>query len=382
MLWRSCLAAFVVGGFLACSASDDPTGQPTRSSQGGGGPGGQGGVTPPIDAALGGSAGTGNSGAGGAGDSAAAGGSGGDAGLGGTTGFAGESGSGGAGGSAGAGGAAGAGGPAGAGGAAGAGGSGGMSGSDASSGAGGMSGAGGVSTDSGADTGSVSTVGWTLVWSDEFNGPTLDTTAWTARDLPVTVNDELEYYSPNNVTFENGALVLEAREEQKSGRTYTSGKIDTQGKKTWTYGLFVARMRLPATVAMWPAFWLLGVGSWPAAGELDIMEAKGRVADNIGGTAHWSAGGHQMSSGNYKFPTGQDITGWHEYALDWSSTELKWSVDGNVFKTFPWQKPFDNKFFLLLNLAVGGMFDGGKTPPANMTPQRVLIDYVRVYQKT
>lgn len=366
MLWRSCLAALVMGGSLACSAADDP-GQPRTSGPVGGALGGQSGAggdttgAGGLAAGSGGLAGTGAA-AGAGGDAAGAGGD--TAGAGGIT--------------------AGSGGLAGSGGAAG---------SDASSGAGGVAGAGGASGTSGAggantdsgggDTGSVSLTGYNLVWSDEFNGPTLDTTAWTASDLAAPWNSELEYYSPNNVIFEDGALVLEAREESKGGRNYTSGKIDTQRKKTWTYGLFVARMKLPATVGMWPAFWMLGTsGGWPSCGELDVMEAKGRVADNIGGTAHYNEGGYKFSSGNYKFPAGQTIEGWHEYAIEWTSGQMKWSVDGNVFKTFDYGAPFNAPFFILLNLAVGGMFDGGKTPPANMTPQRVVVDYVRVYQKT
>jgi beta-glucanase (GH16 family) len=111
------------------------------------------------------------------------------------------------------------------------------------------------------------------------------------------------------------------------------------------------------------------------------MEAKGRIDNNIGGTAHYNENGYKFSSGNYGFPDGQTIEGWHEYAVEWSEGVIKWSVDGNLFKTFEYGAPFNAPFYVLLNLAVGGQFDGGKTPPANMPPQRVVVDWVRVYQK-
>jgi hypothetical protein len=232
--------------------------------------------------------------------------------------------------------------------------------------------------------GGLDMTGWTLVWRDEFDGP-LDESAWTPSDLPVTWNHELEAYSPGNISFENGALVLEARVEDYLGRTYTSGKIDTDEKKSWTYGRFVARIKLPAVQAMWPAFWLLSTtGGWPAGGELDIMEARGRAPGESTCAAHWAGPTqptHKMTTGRYVFPPPETIEGWHEYAMDWTTDRISWSVDGRVYMYMAWQLPFDHPFFMLLNLAVGGDFDYGVLPPADMPPQRMYVDWVRVYQK-
>jgi hypothetical protein len=234
--------------------------------------------------------------------------------------------------------------------------------------------------------GGLDMTGWTLVWSDEFGGP-LDESAWTASDLPVTWNHELEAYSPGNVSFENGALVLEARAEQYLGREYTSGKIDTEGKKAWTYGRFVAKIKLPAVQAMWPAFWLLSTtGSWPAGGEIDVMEARGRAPGEARSAAHWADPGdgattHRQQQSLYAFAPPQAIDGWHEYAVEWTNQRIIWSVDGKPYWSMAAQAPFDHDFFVLLNLAVGGDFDPGVLPPPDMAPARMYVDYVRVYQK-
>jgi beta-glucanase (GH16 family) len=231
------------------------------------------------------------------------------------------------------------------------------------------------------DGGGLDMTGWRLVWSDEFNGP-LDESAWTPSDLAVPWNHELEAYSPSNVSFENGALVLEARVEDYLDCKYTSGKIDTDGKKSWVFGRFVARIKLPTVQAMWPAFWLVSAtGGWPAGGELDIMEARGRVPGETSSAAHWAAPNHVYVTGNYTFPAPQNIGGWHEYAMEWTDQMIIWSVDGKEFWRRAWQLPFDHEFFMLLNLAVGGDFDFGFAPPADMPPQRMYVDWVRVYQK-
>ena len=236
-----------------------------------------------------------------------------------------------------------------------------------------------------ADSSTVDNAGWYLAWSDEFNGPRIDTTIWNITDEFVTKNGELEYYRPGNAFIENGALVLEARQETYGGKDFTSGCVMSQGKKTFKYGRLTARIKLPATTGMWPAFWMLGAtGAWPDGGELDIMESKGRLPDSVWGTAHWGPyinGNHPNYGLTYQFPSGQDITGWHDYTLEWSANNLRWSVDGATpYVTMASRDPFNQDFYFILNLAVGGMFDNDAQPPRPMAPQRMLVDYVRVYQ--
>jgi beta-glucanase (GH16 family) len=227
--------------------------------------------------------------------------------------------------------------------------------------------------------------GWYLDWADEFGGPSIDTTVWNVADELVMKNGELEYYRPGNAFIENGALVLEARQESYGGRDFTSGCLTSKDKKTFKYGRLTARIKLPATAGMWPAFWMLGAtGAWPDGGELDIMESKGRVPTTVWGTAHWGPltnGNHPNYGTTYQMPSGQDITGWHEYTLEWSAGILSWSVDGgHAYLSMVSHDPFNQQFYLILNLAVGGMFDDNVEPPRPMSPQRMLVDYVRVYQ--
>ena len=230
---------------------------------------------------------------------------------------------------------------------------------------------------------------WYLAWSDEFGGPAIDTTVWNITDELVMKNGELEYYRPGNAFIENGALVLEARQESYGGRDFTSGCLTSKDKKTFKYGRLTARIKLPATAGMWPAFWMLGAtGAWPDGGELDIMESKGRVPTTVWGTAHWGPltnGNHPNYGTTYQLPSGQDvgqdIRGWHDYTLEWSAGTLRWSVDGSPpYLSMVSHDPFNQPFYLILNLAVGGMFDDNVEPPRPMSPQRMLVDYVRVYQ--
>jgi hypothetical protein len=289
-------------------------------------------------------------------------------------------------GAAGVGGSGGSGGVAGSGGTADVGGSGGSGGT----GGGGTGGSGGTTAEGGLGEAGVAPatytdakgIVWKLVWHDEFDGPTLNNANWAAQDGPNNANQELEYYRPGNATIQNGALVLEAREEAYGGKNYTSGKISSRNKQSFTYGRISARIQLPATVGMWPAFWMLGTGGrWPVDGELDIMEARGRVPNSIDGTAHWGTNNANYGK-SYAFPSGTDISTYHVYTLEWSATTLSWSVDdAPVYVTMsPIDACFTKSFYFIFNLAVGGSFDGNKTPPAGMANQQMLVDWVRVYQ--
>lgn len=256
--------------------------------------------------------------------------------------------------------------------------------------------------------------GWTLVWNDEFNGKKLDTTKWDFQigtgsqyGLNGWGNDEAQYYTPENVSVEDGYLVIEAKKEDKEGMKYTSGRIRTMtqdGKPlfTTTYGRIEANMSLPKGNGVWPAFWLLSAeesyGTWPLSGEIDIMEARGRLPNRVYNAVHYGQPWpmQKYSSSMYKFPTGEDITGFHEYAVEWEPGIIRWFVDGNLFyetsswwtmtndaeEPFPYPAPYDKPFYILLNLAIGGTYDEYRIPKDYEFPFQMKVDYVRVYEKT
>lgn len=233
---------------------------------------------------------------------------------------------------------------------------------------------------------------WGLVWSDEFNGSSLNTANWSAEIGTGSGgwgNNELQYYTnrSQNLQVTGGNLVITALKENYGGMGYTSARIKTQNLKTFTYGKIEARMKLPTGQGLWPAFWMLGSNitsvGWPKCGELDIME---RVNNNafVNGTVHWDANGHAefgRVSGNL------DFSGYHVYSVEWDSSYIRWFVDGVQFNEFYIAnntgntEEFQRSFFILLNLAVGGNWPGS---PNSSTPfpSQMLVDYVRVYQAT
>ena len=235
---------------------------------------------------------------------------------------------------------------------------------------------------------------WQLVWSDEFNGPDLDTTKW-AFDLDGGGwgNSELEYYTSrtNNARIENGQLVIEARQESYNGSSYTSARLLTKGKWSWTYGRIEARIKIPRGQGLWPAFWTLGanIGSagWPACGEIDIMENIGREPAIVHGTVHGPgySGGNGIG-GPYSLPGGAAFADdFHVYAVEWTTNQIKWFVDGQqYFMVTPANLPngttwvFTQPQFLLLNVAVGGSWPGNPNGTTTF-PQRMTVDYVHIY---
>ena len=235
---------------------------------------------------------------------------------------------------------------------------------------------------------------WQLVWSDEFDGTNIDTTKW-GFDLGGGGwgNRELEYYTSrtNNARIEGGQLVIEARQESYSGSSYTSARLLTKGKWSWTYGRIEARIKIPRGQGVWPAFWMLGANistvGWPACGEVDIMENIGREPAIVHGTVHGPgySGGNGIG-GPYSLPGGAAFADdFHLYAVEWTTNQIKWFVDGQqYFMVTPANLPkgttwvFTRPQFLLLNVAVGGSWPGN--PKATTTfPQRMTVDYVRVY---
>jgi len=243
---------------------------------------------------------------------------------------------------------------------------------------------------------------WSLVWSDEFNGPNgsaVDSTKWvleTGSDK--WGNQELEYYTdrPQNSHIEGGNLVIEARSEKFKGdsgtaKDYTSARMKTLGNFTRTYGRFEARIKIPFGQGMWPAFWMLGdnidtVG-WPACGEIDIMENIGKEPAMNHGSIHGPGftGGDGIEA-NTSLPAGKKLSDdFHIYAAEWEPDVVRFYLDDQLYATQtraslkPGQKwVFDHPFFMILNVAIGGDWPGN--PDASTVfPQRMLVDYVRVY---
>ena len=260
---------------------------------------------------------------------------------------------------------------------------------------------------------------WELVWSDEFNGKNLDETKWDCQigngslyGIDNWGNAEEEYYTKENVSVSNGTLKIQAKKEASNGKEYTSSRIRTfkedsmidENKKVLfskKYGKFEARIKLPEGEGLWPAFWLLPnpidntYGTWAASGELDIMEARGRLISEISGTMHYGQvwPDNKYSGGTFYFEEEDNILDFHVYSLEWEPGELRWYVDGELFheegswyargvgetKDYPFPAPFNEEFYILLNLAVGGNFDGGKSPTEENLPGIMEVDYVRVY---
>jgi beta-glucanase (GH16 family) len=235
--------------------------------------------------------------------------------------------------------------------------------------------------------------GWKLAWNDEFDGPALDARNWTF-DIGGTGwgNEEWQYYTnrPQNARLENGFLVIEARQEDYRGRRYTSARLKTQGLQSWTYGRMEARLKVPFGQGIWPAFWMLGsdiprVG-WPACGEIDIMENIGREPGVVHATLHGPGySGDRGVTGLYTLPDGAFSDDFHTFAVEWEAAEIRWYLDGALYQTkspadMPEAWVYDHPFFIILNVAVGGTWPG-YPDETTVFPQRMLVDYVRVYQR-
>lgn len=223
-----------------------------------------------------------------------------------------------------------------------------------------------------------------LVWSDEFDGAQLNTNFWKyEKGAGGWGNNELQEYtdSPNNVFLENGRLNIKAIKE---GTKYTSGRIITSGKKEFTYGRIDIRAKMPVGKGIWPALWMLGSNislvSWPACGEIDIMEYLGHENFKVYGTAHYDDGGHKYQGSSYSLTSGNYAEKFHVFSLVWQENSMVWYVDYQKFYQFSKVgSPFNNKFFFIMNVAVGGNWPGS---PDNTTtfPQSMVVDYVRVFQ--
>ncbi|MCB0518475.1 MAG: glycoside hydrolase family 16 protein [Saprospiraceae bacterium] len=239
-----------------------------------------------------------------------------------------------------------------------------------------------------------------LTFEDNFDtdGP-IDAASWnydlgdgTANGLPAGWgNNESQYYTdrPENIKVEGGMLHITARQESFQGAAYTSARITTKGKIQQRYGRFEARMQLPWGQGIWPAFWLLGSNidevSWPQCGEIDIMEYRGQAPSTLVGTVHGPGySGGQAVSKEYVLPSDRFDTGFHIFGIEWGPEYINFYVDDVLYNQLtpedvPGEWVYDQPFYILLNLAVGGNFVG--PPNANTAfPQTMLVDYVRVYE--
>jgi beta-glucanase (GH16 family) len=243
--------------------------------------------------------------------------------------------------------------------------------------------------------------GWQLVWSDEFDGTNVDRGRWTfdiGNGRGGWGNKELQYYTsrPTNVFASNGLLHLVARRENYQGCSYTSTRLKTKGLFSALYGRFEFRVKLPHGKGYWPALWLMPqnsiYGGWPASGEVDIMESRGRTPTKVLGTLHFGGPypNHAQSHGPaYTFAGGDSVTNFHVYALEWTTNRFSWYVDNTLYETQttwqtpggPYPAPFDQPFYIIMNLAVGGNFDGDPDG-TTVFPGDMQVDYVRVYKWT
>jgi len=270
---------------------------------------------------------------------------------------------------------------------------------------------------------------WKLTWADEFDGKELDREKWdfdlgngffdynANQWIAGWGNNELQYYTrePENAYVKDGALRLRAVKESLHGCGYTSAKVKTKKRDgtplfSQTYGKFEIKAKLPTGKGVWPAIWMLPqdekYGGWAASGEIDILEARGQEPTKILGTLHyggrWPA--NAETSKDYVLPKGGTIADWHVYGLEWEPGEMRWLVDGHVYATQsfwwstsktdgnkgakptkeadlnPWPAPFDQPYYLILNVAVGGKFLGNPDR-TTVFPVEMVVDYVRVHEK-
>ncbi|MDI7774318.1 glycoside hydrolase family 16 protein [Asticcacaulis sp. EMRT-3] len=243
--------------------------------------------------------------------------------------------------------------------------------------------------------------GYHLVWSDEFSkGGAPDPAKWgyqTQRNRDGWWNKELEYYSAHrleNARVAHGDLIIEARHESLTGQRdyggqkYSSARLTTNGKASWTYGFFDVRAKLPCGVGQWPAIWLIGGWHWPQQGEIDIMEEVGFEPTTVYGTLHSThtvedevhQGGHTEVADLCR--------AFHDYQAEWTADHITFLVDNKPYYRLDkpagadartW--PFDQPEYMILNVAVGGTWGGRQGVDDTAFPAQMQIDYVRVYQK-
>ena len=232
-----------------------------------------------------------------------------------------------------------------------------------------------------------------LFWADEFTGSELSDNYWsheTGNGSNGWGNNELQFYRPQNTSVKDGHLIITAKKEPFGGKEYTSSRIVTKVKKEFRYGRVDIRAALPKGQGIWPALWMLGSNfdtvSWPACGEIDIMEMVGGSGreNTVHGTVHWSNNGsHAQYGGSKSLTSGKFADEFHVFSIVWNANSITWLVDNTVYNTMsttPAQlAEFQEKFFLIFNVAVGGNWPGNPDATTQL-PQTMYVDYVRVFQ--
>jgi beta-glucanase (GH16 family) len=270
---------------------------------------------------------------------------------------------------------------------------------------------------------------WQLVWSDEFDGKAIDPAKWdfdigngffnyaANQWINGWGNDELEYYTrePDNAFVKDGMLHIRALRQSIDGFGYTSARLKTRKKDgsplfNHKYGKFEFRARLPTGKGVWPALWMLPqgekYGGWASSGEIDVLEARGQEPTKVLGTIHFGSRWplNAQASKDYVLPANATFADFHLYSLEWEPGEIRWYVDGRLYATQsswwsasksdgdrpakprnesdlnPWPAPFDQPFYLIMNVAVGGRFLGNPDS-TTVFPAEMVVDYVRVYDK-
>ncbi|MGL6075767.1 MAG: glycoside hydrolase family 16 protein [Fimbriiglobus sp.] len=270
---------------------------------------------------------------------------------------------------------------------------------------------------------------WKQVWSDEFDGKEIDKAKWdfdlgngyyhydANQWISGWGNEELQYYTkePENASVQDGMLSIRAIKESFHGCGYTSARMKTRKRDgsplfNQKYGKFEFRAKLPTGKGVWPALWMLPqdekYGFWAASGEIDVLEARGQEPNKIVGTLHFGSRWplNTYASKDFVLPNNGTIADFHTYAVEWEPSEIRWYVDGQQYaaQSFwwssskmdgtkpakptkeadlnPWPAPFNQPFYLVMNIAVGGKFLG-KPDPTTKFPAEMLVDYVRVYEK-
>ncbi len=236
--------------------------------------------------------------------------------------------------------------------------------------------------------------GKTLVWQDEFSGDQLNLSNWVHEigNNNGWGNSELEFYQAGNTIVQDGYLTIKAKKETVNGFSYTSSRMVTKGKKEFKYGRVDIRAILPKGQGIWPALWMLGSNissvNWPKCGEIDIMEMIGGGVDRdnkVYGTPHWDNAGQYASYGGSTILSGGKTFSdeFHVFSIVWDATKIIWYLDDiqfHVIDITPAElNEFQKEFFFIFNVAVGGSWPGNPNT-STVFPQRMIVDYIRVFQ--
>lgn len=237
--------------------------------------------------------------------------------------------------------------------------------------------------------------GKTLVWSDEFNAPELNTTNWgfdvgTGCPNCGWGNNELQYYTAGeNLSFSQGKMIIEGRTEQREGKNYTSTRLISMGKREFKFGRVDIRAKLPRGQGIWPAFWMLGANfksvGWPACGEIDIMEFLGHDEKRVHSTIHFKAGNNATNRTSSLLNDTPLPDEYHVYTLDWQQDKIRMLIDDKLINEFNPATlagaghPFNEPFFFIINMAIGGNWPGSPNATTYF-PQWLYVDYIRVFQ--